>query len=404
MNLGKWLGHFHVVVALDQGISSLSNYIAFSMVARSLDAALFGVFSALYLLSTAWLSVARGWLSSRVSTLTDHDEVRDQGGHILGFTVMLAPIVVASFLLLGAWVHAPTWMSAGTSIFTILLVLQDEMRFASVAMLRPSRALSSDVAWMAIVTLFWFISDGPVSAMIGLSLGPLIGILALVWRFPLRPSLHGAWRFGLTPSAAASAQLLVASWAVGSSLITTLLLVLAYDPSEAAGLQGASAVLTPPLLLVSFTYIGVTPWLSRKSRSLDAPVFVALLVLGGFAVMAWWGVTIVSPLIGETLVGDSWFAAQAFLAAVVLQRLAAVMAASSNVVLRVRGRNATIAAQVAVAFVVFGVSSTLVLVLHQPATWLAWALGGAWMVFAILGATSALRALRSHHLEVEPVS
>jgi len=136
-------------IVADQGVSSLTNFAATLVIARSLDVAAFGAFSLAFLVTALMVTVERAIvalpLAIRTSTQPDQgDEVAAAAGAavvcggLAGLSILIAAVAIGGQV--GQALAVVGVLAPG-------LALQDTWRFAFFTAGRASRAVVNDLVW-----------------------------------------------------------------------------------------------------------------------------------------------------------------------------------------------------------------------------------------------------------------
>ncbi|OXM74120.1 MULTISPECIES: hypothetical protein [Amycolatopsis] len=333
----------------DQAVSSLSNFFVGVVVARSLGAAAFGVFTLAWVTYGVVLGLSRG-------LATDPLAVRFSGVATDLWRGAVARST-ATALLVGTGtgvVSALAGIAIGGSVggaFVALgvilpgLMLQDSWRFAFFASGQGHKAFVNDLVWTAALV---------PALVLAVLHGSVVGFL-LAWGLSAAVAgLYGYWQTRMTPTWTGARAWVREHRDLGSRFLAENVLVAGsgqlrmYGLGAIAGLADVGAVRGSQLLLGPF--MAVLIGLSLVTVSEAARVvrerphrlrLFALLLGGGQAAAAMaWGVALMVLLpesVGRYLLGDVWESAAALILPATLAIAAASFTTGSSSALRALG-------------------------------------------------------------------
>jgi hypothetical protein len=151
---------------LDQGLSSLSNVGVFLVASRVLDPVELGQFSVVYIIFVLTLTAARGLISEPLLMILRGKKQSTELRGASGASISLGLVVSVVLVIVGLSMRSPM----GGALLALalplpLLLLQDVLRFASLATRVPIQAVISDATWLILaagfLALIWL---GPVDA------------------------------------------------------------------------------------------------------------------------------------------------------------------------------------------------------------------------------------------------
>lgn len=248
-------------VVVDQGVSSLGNFVAAILVARAVSDRLFGAFSAAFLVYTFVVSLSRGLVSQPLSIrasakVKQHDDVAAAAGAALVCGAVAGLVV----LLAGVVIGGPAGQALMvTGLLLPALVLQDTWRYALFTLGHPERAAANDLVWL-----------GAQMALILLVLG-LDGDSV--------PLLTAAWAGGAVVAAVVGVQQAAALPAVGQArAYLTRHLALGWRFAGEAVLGNGTFQLT--MLVIGAALGAAAIGALRGGAVLFGPLNVALFALG----------------------------------------------------------------------------------------------------------------------------
>ena len=345
----SWYGRPQFVSLLDQGASGASNFFAIILVAGSMSAVEFGVFSLAFAMLLLILAVTRSWLATKVvlKSAEGPHAVSMAGSDALSVVAILAPVFagVVGITYLLAIDTAPFGDSSPHLIGLLLCVAapivsaQDLLRLIASAADRPADALISDLVWlgMILIALPTIAADRPEIAVGVWLLGGMLALVFLVWR--LRPELHfhGAMRTIRERSKIGEAAAL-GTVAVSAGIFTVSAVSIHFIGEAAAGsLRAAGTLLGPLNILLTFVDVALVGFLARKARHTDVK-YCSLVTLMLIGITSLWGATllVLPHAWGVSLLGDSWDGARAILPWTVLEYLGLAALAGAALGMKVR--------------------------------------------------------------------
>ena len=316
-------------VLLDQILSSASNFLFAILVARSVPAREFGLFTVAFLIYQVTLSTSRALVSEPLVirfSAADPQAVLEPSRASTGTAMVLG--AAGGALLLATTVVGSGLAGAATVALAFALpglLLQDAWRYAFFAGRAPAKAAFNDSVWLL--------------SQIG-----LFAILAAADQLDVR-SLTAAWGGAATVAAVVGcvqARVLPAlaharSWLrehrrVGMGLTTDVLVqgaaaqLAMLSIGAAAGLTAVGAVRAafllfgpPYILLQGAVALAVPEAVRLRRRRPDRLLAVAAVCGFGLGLVpALWGATLLAmpARFGEQLLGDSWPAARSLIPAI----------------------------------------------------------------------------------------
>ncbi len=306
---------------VDQAVSSLTNFTAAVLVARSVSSRTFGAFSIAFLVYVSVVSLTRALISNplaiRFSTRVDQrDEVSAAAGAavVCGFAAAVA-VLIAAWLIGGATGIALGVMGA----LLPALVLQDAWRFALFTMGEPRRAVVNDLVWAAVQVVLII----GVVAVGAADIGPLTGAWA---SGALVSAGLGAAQTGAVPAAGQALAYLRRHFALGwrfacevifrtgSSTLTMLFLGVVLGTTGVGGVRGGQTLFGPFAVgLMGVMSGGIAEGSRLLARAPHRTLRVLSLLSGALLVLsfAWSSVLMVMPdTWGRALLGETWLQAR----------------------------------------------------------------------------------------------
>lgn len=334
---------------LDQIISSAGNGFMLLAVARVASVEAFGVTAFLVAITSAGVGLARGALGTPLMLMSDEGwpAIRDEARAATAVAVLLAASIDVTVLGAAFMLGYPAVGIAFAAALPFVLV-QDVLRYAAIADLRPYLALASDAIWTtglaSLLVATWFRRELLDETQIVASWGALAGVSAVVLMLALRivPGSRGLKRFWRR--AAGSRVRFGVDGALEQVNVTVVVLVttLIIGPAAAAALRGASTVLAPLAVLMSALPIVVIPesvragasservW--RRLRRIGTGASVAVIVVGAM-------VTLVPSVLGEMILGETWVSTKVLLPIIAVEYAAASWLFVVQCLLRFQGKS-----------------------------------------------------------------
>jgi O-antigen/teichoic acid export membrane protein len=338
----------HVISALDQGISSVTNVVAVVALARAVDSTAFGVFSLLYASLALFLGASRAFFGIPIALgRSGGDEQQRQlfGSSVTALTV-LSPGVVIVTLVLGA-VVSPTWDDFAMVVpvmaaATVGVLFQDVGRYQAVASGRAGLALTSDLVWLAgsLVVLVTARGLGPLLALLVWA-GFLFLAMFLVL-VPLRPRWSPdrirdllRLRFGTRESVTLTVLL-----SNGTSLVVALIVSVGFGVAGAGSLRGASTLFGPINTLIAFLDFSLLGAMAARPRDRDARVSAVIGVVACAITAAWALIVLLIPDDwGRLILGATWPGARSLAPITAIEYVFLAAVASASLVLKVRSNS-----------------------------------------------------------------
>jgi len=307
----------------DQVLSSGTNFALGILIARSVSAKSFAIFTLTFAAYQIFCGISRAVISeplvvrfTRDDLLKEKRSIKSATGASLsiGGAVGLG-IVLVSFALTGEDRTAFLVLGFGMPA----LLLQDCWRFVFFAAGRPAYATVNDGIWMVtqlgLVTLLIVSGDTGIGMLLGAwcvsgFAAALFGLL----QAKVVPNPRAGWRW-IVSTRDLSTRFL-AEFAIGNGTSQILLWLVGFSAGilAAGALRAAQLLLGPPRVVVQAAYSAIVPEgvrLRRRHPSVfPFAVVVCALVLAG-ANLIWGTIFIALPEeLGKDLLGKSWASAQ----------------------------------------------------------------------------------------------
>lgn len=305
----------HAPVAVDQAVSSASNFLLALLVAQSASAADFGRFAIATSVYWLLLGSVRALVAEPLLILqARHGRSKPQISAAVGLAVTLAG--------LGSLVGIGWGVSQGVGPISLLLIClplliwQDLVRYSAFSLDRPGEALLSDAAWLVLLA-----GGGVVLLVLGRT--PSVDEWLLLWAGAAAlPTLVASIRLGVWPSRAGQAGWWSRSRRQAAPMLGDFLVIHASEsllifllPLVASyallGQAKAAMVVNGPLsVLLTAASVVALPMLARRRQAgQDVPVRAGVLAGSAVAVVAaCWGVLLLflPAAWGEALFGEAW--------------------------------------------------------------------------------------------------
>jgi len=276
------------LVALDQALSSATNFATVLLAGVYLGGADFGAYALAGSLFGLTLAAARMSSSERLATPT-----RDHAQFVLApITVVAVAVaaIVGSGLLLVVTERSVViqWIIAGP-----LIVLNDRMRYAALIR-RPVVAVAADATWFVVVVAAWSsielgLLDGEIGLIVATAGGPAAGLFVLAaegWRSVT------AWTAVDLRAARSEVPYIADAWLQAAAVFISLAVVASTASlTVAGGARGVMLVFQP---FVSLSYAGrlliIGSSDERRVRAWPTIMLVASLaysiLIGGVLILA----------------------------------------------------------------------------------------------------------------------
>jgi O-antigen/teichoic acid export membrane protein len=311
---------------MDQGLSSLTNFILGIVVARSVGASEFGAFGFAYSIFIVAVGVTRGLTSEPLAVRFSSVEHRIWVNGTASATGcgMSLGFIVGIVLVLTGWVAGPPVGGVLVALGLCLpgLLLQDIWRYAFVAQGRSQLAFVTDLLFLLLmVPAFGYLlgtgKDSAPALVFGWGISATIAGLAAISRTRLLPRASESITW-LRQQGDLAFRYVAEFAVVNGALQVALLLIVVYAGLPALGAFRAGLILFGPILVVSGGALLVAVpegvRILRVSKgTMRRFIFALAAILSTIALL--WGVVLSSlpDGVGQALLGDSWKGASALL-------------------------------------------------------------------------------------------
>lgn len=304
-------------VLVDQGVSSLTNFVASIAVARAVSSELFGAFSVAVLASIVVVNLARALVSQPLAIrVSAQVEQRAEVAAAAGAALLCGTAAGVVVLPIGLGIPG----SAGDAVIVVgillpALVLQDTWRYCLFTMGRPGIAVVNDLVWAGCQAVFLFaafaLDSGSVLVLtMAWAGGALVAAAAGIQQSGVAPALGEGLRFirrHLSLGWRFAAETVIAS---GSAHVTMLAVGVTLGAAGVGAIRGGATLFGPfTAAFLGLMAAGIAEGsrlLARAPQRL-VPVlaFVSVLL---FAMSVTWGaVLLLMPESwGRALLGDTW--------------------------------------------------------------------------------------------------
>jgi O-antigen/teichoic acid export membrane protein len=308
-------------IVADQGVSSLTNFAATLVIARSLDADAFGAFSVAFLVTALMITVDRAVvalpLAIRTSTRTDQ---RDELAAAAGAALVCGG--VGGLVVLGAAAAIGGQVGGALAVVGVLapgLALQDTWRFTFFTARRPCKALVNDLVWAtAQGALFAAIlladEDSAATLTAAWAGGAVVAALAGTVQAGMLPALSRTWSYLSRHRRLGGVFALEVVISRGLYQVTVMALGVILGVGGVGAIRGSQALFGPyTVALLGLQSAGIpegSRLLQRAPHRLDL-VLKAMSATLVTVSLAWGTVLLVIPNAwGRALLGDTWSSAR----------------------------------------------------------------------------------------------
>lgn len=395
---------------VDQVLSALSNFGLSILVARSVDADAFGVFSTAFLVFTIVLQVARATIGQPLQisfAAAGPRQFRTALRSALGAAVLLGVVTGAGAAIVGLLIGGQyEFAFLALGICMPGLLAQDICRMAFFSGGHPRRAAAIDALWAALLFPALLVAqalgvDSIAWAIVFWGLGALAAALVGLWLLRAEPRLPGAVRWtwrqrGLT-------GYLIAEYVLGQGLAQLGILGVAVTGDEAGvgALRAAQVLLGPLGILGTAAFLFTVPEIARRpDMTARGRARMCLAVSGvmGLAATVYSAIVLLLPdTVGVALLGDTWAGAQSVLMPMCLLSIAAALATGPAAVLYGMGRAKA-------TFSINAAKAPLLVLLMGIGVPLAGGLGAAWAIAVTEIVLLPFWALRIRRVLQEPAA
>jgi O-antigen/teichoic acid export membrane protein len=302
---------------LDQGLSSLTNFVLSVAVARRVSVDDFGAFSIAFATFLVLLAASRSIASIPLTitySVTDDVEWRRATMASTGTTVAFALVAGGLLAVAGAALGGTVGGALLVLGLTLMpLLLQDAWRFAFFAARRGRAAFANDLVWaLALIpAVIWANQAGSLNAWIlGWAAAGGAGGIFGIWQTRLwpRPTRTLAW---LRENRKLVPQLVAENVVqTGTSYVTVLAITLVAGLRTVAALRAAQVLMNALNVATSGVLLFAVPEAVAMVRTSVSRLWRYCTIIGGglFSVSLAWGLLllILPDQLGHDLLGDTW--------------------------------------------------------------------------------------------------
>lgn len=310
-------------IVADQILSSGTNFVLGILIARTVSAQSFGIFTLIFAAYQIFVGVARALVSEPLVVRFTRDDLLREKGWVKSATG--ASLLIGSVVGAGIVVVALLLKGEGRDAFLVLgigmpgLLLQDSWRFVFFAAGRPTYATVNDGVWtvaqLGLVILLITSDHSHVTLL--LAAWCVSGFVAALFGL-LQARTVPSLRRGLSwaKSTHDLSSRFFAEFAIGNGTSQVLLWLVSLTAGilAAGSLRAAQLLLGPPRVIVQASYSAIVPEGVRLHRRHPHIFPLAVVVCG--AVLAgsnllWGGILLALPeQVGHALLGKSWTSAR----------------------------------------------------------------------------------------------
>lgn len=354
---------------LDQGLSSLTNFLIAAAAAKFGTREDFGAFSVGLTIYVLALWVARSVIAEPYVirlTARREDEQRAAASQAVtaaaGLGALAGALVAAGGLMAGT----ARGVFVAFGVFLPVLLVQDTYRFVLFASRRPQAAAGADGVWLAVCVAGIAVggSDLSVTAIAALfGAGAAAGTLTAARLARVSPGIRlpGAW---LRRYRELASSFLMELFAVnGMPAVTLLVIALFADLTVMGALRAGLLLVSPVTVVVAGVFLLGAPEAVRARRRGRRSLVKLLLVLGAatsLMVLIWSGLVALLPArSGRMVLGENWGPGRALLLAMTVQTVANCVVLAGSTGLRTLegvGRSLKLRALAAPVFLAGGVA------------------------------------------------
>ena len=399
--LGAW-------ALTDQVLSSLTNFGAGIVVARTAGPAGFGSFTLAFGSWVVLRGVTRSMLVQPYTVVASgtaaqdwRDATRATAAASLAAGIIFGIAAIGVGAVIG--IATPTGSAfAVLGVFAAPLALQDFWRFAAFSRSTPRAAAANDGVW-AIVEAFALAAMvttnrlTPATAIASWGVGALAGALFGFWQFQVRPSLGSTQRGFIRQNAALAGWFGVENASYMAGYYGAQLLVwVGLGPAALGGLGSALTLMGPALLVASAGEAVVLPIAAREARGVHRRPLGRLcntysVAFAGFFAIAGMALVWLGPSVFRFVFGEDYVPFTSLLPPIVATAVVSGLASGQIMGLRALGEARGLAALQTVSSV--AKIAVIALLLQFGLVYVVWGLAVADALRAVLGWAMLGRAI-----------
>lgn len=300
------------VSVLDQGISSLSNFVVVIAVASATTVTEFGVFTLAYAVLIFALGAQRALIGEtlivRYSKM--HRIPRQIISVTFGASIAYTVIFAVGIGVVAAILQSPLW--AMLAIATLPILVQDIQRYTFIAMRRSRSALTLDTVWLAItiplILVSLWLGLGGVAVVASWAIGAFISLLVGLWLLRAAPAIIAGVRWVIRLREFSFRYFGEYSALNASNLLVWFLLVFPIGAAGVGALRGIFTLFSPLNTLFNSISFAIVPELTRQKdpKQFRKRFVEAAALLLGLALVWTVVVAILPDNLGVLVLGDTW--------------------------------------------------------------------------------------------------
>lgn len=291
--------------ALDQGLSSGTNFALVLMAARSLQPEDFGAFAIVVAASVSVIALTRSAVGEPVLALLSHsDDPRGLERDALRMAALLGLTGSVVFALLAAMPFHALRMFIGLVPLSPILAIQDASRYLGFGRRTPAVAVISDMAWLAALVPIGLVSlnnlSTPVAVFVTWGASASFGLLAALRALSTSPARGQVLRWLKTSRRLSGWLTMAAVTSQAAGQLTIAIIAGVVGTSSFGGLRAMQALLAPMTVMLVAGQVFLVPRLSSRLkrdglaavRGLAARLSIMLAALS------------IAPLVGAVVFAD----------------------------------------------------------------------------------------------------
>lgn len=329
----------HLLSLGDQGLSSLTNFIAMVLMARIFSPTEFGLAAMLVTAAMIMIGVGRGMTGEPALTrVTRAGSAAEPASAALAVGIVAGGVLVAAFIPFGP---TYTYGALVLGVSAPLLLAQDSLRFAVIARRRAELACVSDGLWLVSLVLAFSVTERltTMSVPVALTVFAASCGCGLLPFWPLirsaRSARPSAW-FRRTKDLGSYYTLDFLA-RTGASSATVFLVAALSGLTAAGGLRAGQSLFGPVRVLIWSASLAFVPAFRQHivaSRSVASRIRCVSAGLAGASVLIGVVALLMPPSTGRLLLGGTWAATRPVVLPLTVVTAAFAWSAGSAVGLR----------------------------------------------------------------------
>lgn len=305
--------------AVDQALSSVTNFGVGIVVARAVSASDFGAFGIAFTTYLLIVGISRSLCTDPLLIRFSSENaagrrlaVREASGAALALSLPMAALCAASAVAGGGTLATTLLVLAA---FVPGLLVQDSMRFAFFTLGQPAKATANDAFWLlfqlvAFSGLFMFADPTPATLLAAWGAAATAAAIVGPFQADIRPSPRRAVAWVRTHADLGGRYLLDFFAIVGSVQLTIYGLAFSRGLSEAGSFRAAQLLLGPLNMLFIAALTTAVPEGVRMRERADGDLRTMCRLLAVFlpvVALPWVVALVVTPdRIGQAVLGPTW--------------------------------------------------------------------------------------------------